>query len=337
MVIEQQLNVFQKEIVTKNKLEDADIDRLDAIENQFLPCNPLLAAISNLASDLIKDPDFRHDATEVQCILDGITERFEANRQTIAEKRRWLTNVFQKRDELRVTSESLDSWLASAMTRLGETCTSVAANRVACEQQLAALVVLETEFDDWQKALEADSARTFGQSLTVDQVNTVRKFMAARKACMGRLDKQRQLSCLLDDVQRLSERIKTWSVAIVRKFGVDKSGISRLAIADMKRAFEELKSRQEHVEQLRNRAENIVNNLRLGVEGERCTFGRKTEKSFFEPLGELEVKLNGVSDTLSDKVKLMVCKEQSATHVKGALSYEAEKENICRNDAFVMA
>lgn len=305
------MSVFQKNLAAKSKLEDADIDGLDAIEHKFSACNPLLAALSNLANDLIKDSDSQHDATEVKSILDSIIERFEANRRTIAEKRRRLTDVFRKRDELRDTSESLDLWLSTVMTRLGEACTSVAVNRVACEQQLAALVVLETEFDDWQKALEADSARTFGHSLTVDQANTVRKFMAARKACVGRLDKQRQLSCLLDDVQRLSERVKSWSVATVKKFGVDKSAISRLAVADLKRAFEELKSRQEHVEQLRSRAEKIVDNLRLGVEGERCILGRKTEKSFLEPLSELEVKLNGVLEILSDKVKLLVC---IATH-----------------------
>lgn len=306
-VTDQQLSTFAVNYKTKLKVDHSDCVTLGDIESQLLANKPMLLTLSNLAADLIHKPDSQMDVAEVKSMLTRTTDRFNATLAVIADRRRWLINILKKREELPgVTPNPLGSWLSTARSRLDKSCSATPINRIGCEKQLSSLVLLAKEFDDWNKTLEAESSRNIGQSSRFSQADTIEKFTSARKMCTERLEKQRLLSGILDDIYRVTERVKVWSVTVTKKFGGDRSSLARIAVSDLKKACQELKLRQELHDQLKVKMDAVIESLKSGFEGERCVLSRKTEKCLMEPLADLEGKLNSIAEFLADKVKLVV-------------------------------
>lgn len=142
-VIEQQLAAFRNDQATSINVDAADFQTLDDIETQFSSGEPVLAAFAAVAGELIRDSDPVHDVADVRCTLSAMSERFNASRTSIADKRRWLTDVLKRRKQRRKMSAALESWMIDAERRLSETCSSVAFDRFGAEQQLAALSALD--------------------------------------------------------------------------------------------------------------------------------------------------------------------------------------------------
>jgi len=306
-VTEKQLDTFDDGSNTEIAVDEMDGQTLNDIEIQLLNNEPLLVALRHVAATLITHtPDSQLDNAEVQCMLERIDKRFTENRTVIANKRHWLDTVLRKKKDCPSTTNALQSWLFAATSELAEMCKAVSIDRFGCEHQLSMLISMSKEFDRWQEALEADSYRTIIDVSTVSKTDLVQKFAATRTACLARLDKQQELVCFIDDAHRTIEKIAVWSAAISKKFCVDKSNVARLVVADLRRACQELKLKRETVDLFRSRADRIIENLRLGVDGERCVVGRKSEKSLVEPLNELHFVLSGLFESLQEKLLLLV-------------------------------